>query len=71
MYTICVDIIFTVPPGQPRANALSVQNIGATWVRLRWEPPLEVDYPISYYEIMVVNGCDIVRIDVIVITYVI
>ena len=44
---------FTVPPGQPRA--LSVQNIGATWVRLRWQPPLVVDFPVSYYEIKVAN----------------
>ena len=44
----------TVPPGQPRA--LSIQNISATWVRLRWEPLLEVDFHISYYELMVATG---------------
>ena len=44
---------FTVPPGQPRA--LSVQNIGTTWVHLLWQPPLVVDFPVSYYEVKVAN----------------
>lgn len=33
-----------------------MQNIGATWVCLRWEPPTEVDFPISYYEIIAASA---------------
>ena len=49
-----VIIKSTVPPGQPQT--LSVQNIGATWVLIHWQPPLEVDIPISYYEVLT---CDV------------
>ena len=51
------DFLFTVLPGQPWA--LSVQNIGTTWVRLLWLLPLVVDFPISYYEIIVAKSNDI------------
>ena len=36
-----------------------MQNIGATWISLRWESPLEVDFPISYYEIVVTKLIDV------------
>ena len=40
----------TVPPGQP--HQLSVKNIGAAWVRISWQPPLEVNFPITRYEVI-------------------
>ena len=42
--------ISTVPPGQPRT--VSVESIGATWVRICWEDPFNVEFPISNYEII-------------------
>ena len=36
-----------------------MQNIGATWISLHWESPLEVDFPISYYEIVVTKLIDV------------
>ena len=29
-----------------------MENVGATWVRICWEPPFDVDFPISRYEII-------------------
>ena len=29
-----------------------MKNIGATWVCIHWEAPTEVNFPISYYEII-------------------
>ena len=40
----------TAPPGQPRS--LGLENVGATWVRICWESPFDVDFPISRYEII-------------------
>ena len=59
MHNLCY-YSFSVPPDEPRA--LLVQNIGATWVNLRWEPPLEVDFPISYYEIIAASAVDDVQL---------
>ena len=41
---------FVAPPGQPRS--LADEDIGATWVRICWEPPFDVDFPITRYEII-------------------
>ena len=41
---------FPVHPGQP--VGLSVKNVGATWIRICWESPFTVDFPISRYEVI-------------------
>lgn len=38
------------PPGQPRT--VSMENVGATWVQITWEPPFVVEFLISSYEII-------------------
>ena len=40
----------TAPPGQPRS--LGLENFGATWVHICWEPPFDIDFPISHYKII-------------------
>ena len=40
----------TAPPGRPRT--LAVENIGVTWIRMCWDPPFEIESPISYYEVI-------------------
>ena len=37
------------PPGRP--NALAIDNIEATSVTVRWNPPSMAEFPISYYVI--------------------
>ena len=39
-----------------------MQNIGATWVFIRWEPPTEANFPISYYEIITSAAGDNVQL---------
>ena len=29
-----------------------METIGATWVQICWEPPFNVEFPITYYEII-------------------
>ena len=29
-----------------------MQNTRATWILICWEPPVEVDFPISHYEVL-------------------
>ena len=39
-----------------------MRNIGATWVCLNWEPPLEVNFPISYYEVIAASTVGVVQL---------
>ena len=49
--TVCYVVAFsTAPPGPPRT--LSVETVGATWIQICWQSPIDVNFPISRYEII-------------------
>ena len=54
---------FLLSPATPGApSVLAIENIGATWARICWDPPLMADSPISRYQIIgrEVSGAGIV-----------